>query len=204
MYWKTPKLIYKTFNNFEWHRSRYDKNIYLTFDDGPTPGITEQVLNILDKYNAKATFFCLGRNVDRHRDLFNEIISRKHEAGNHTYSHLKGWRTPAKLYIQDTELAQKYIQSRLFRPPYGRITRLQTKYIRKKFRIIMWDVLSHDYNMKIPKKMCLRKVIKSTENGSIVVFHDSIKASKNLLYVLPRFIEHFQAKGFIFKSINDY
>lgn len=202
MYWKTPIFFEKIYSNFEWHGDRSKKTIYLTFDDGPTPVITDEVLNLLDKYDAKATFFCLGRNVDRHRDLFGSIISKGHAVGNHSYSHLKGWSTPAKAYFHDANLAQKYINSKLFRPPYGRITKLQSQYIRKEFRIIMWDVLSHDYNQRIPKKMCLRNIIRCTKNGSIVVFHDSVKASGNMLYALPRYIEHFKEKGYIFESIT--
>lgn len=201
IYWNTPKFIIRFFKNLEWHYSRSSKVIYLTFDDGPTPGITNQVLDILDNYNAKATFFCIGRNVERHRDVFNEIIFKGHVIGNHTYSHLKGWKNPIKTYIQDTHLANIYINSKLFRPPYGRIKNAQIKYLLKKYRIVMWDVLSHDYDPRWPKKICLRNVLKSTRNGSIVVFHDSEKASKNMLYVLPRMLQHFSEKGYKFESI---
>ncbi len=202
IYWRTPQIIARIFKNFEWHGNRNEKVIYLTFDDGPTPDITEKVLTILKKYNAKATFFCLGRNVDRHPEIYKKIISEGHATGNHSYSHLKGWRTPAKMYIHDTNLAKKYIKSDLFRPPYGRISMLQSKYIRQQYRIVLWDVLSHDYNKRIPGKLILRFLLRFTRNGSIVVFHDSVKASKNLLYTLPRFIEHFSEKGYTFKSIT--
>ncbi|HBH48141.1 MAG TPA: polysaccharide deacetylase family protein [Bacteroidales bacterium] len=202
IYWNTPRFIIKWFSHLEWHYSRKEKTIYLTFDDGPTPGITQQVLDLLDKYNAKATFFCLGRNVDRHRDIFHEIIARGHSTGNHTYSHLKGWKSSVKAYAHDVNLASKYIPSKLFRPPYGRIRHVQTRYLSKEFRIIMWDVLSHDYNRKISQKICLKSVLKSTKNGSVVVFHDSEKASKNMLFVLPRLLEHFSKKGFTFSRIE--
>ncbi|MBN2487232.1 MAG: polysaccharide deacetylase family protein [Bacteroidales bacterium] len=202
IYWGTPRFVMRFLKNFMWHGDRNKKTIYLTFDDGPTPGITEQVLDILGRYEARATFFCLGRNADRHPGLLAQITSRGHAIGNHTYSHLKGWKTSLKTYIQDTFLARQHIESALFRPPYGRITSAQAKYIGKDYRLVMWDVLTHDYNQRIPKRMCLRNVIRSTKNGSIVVFHDSIKASGNMLYVLPRFIEHFSSKGYKFERIE--
>lgn len=202
IYWNTPKFIIKWFDHLEWHYNRSEKEIFLTFDDGPTPVITTQVLDVLDKYNAKATFFCLGRNVDRHQDIYADIIKRGHSVGNHTYSHLKGWRSNLKTYIQDIHLADRYVESNLFRPPYGRIRNVQVRYLKKFYRIIMWDVLTHDYNRRIPQKMCLRTTLNSTKNGSIVVFHDSEKASNNLLYVLPRLLEHFSQKGYKFSKIQ--
>lgn len=202
IYWNTPKFIIKWFDHLEWHYDRSEKKIFLTFDDGPTPIITTQVLDILDMYNAKATFFCLGRNVDRHIDIYKDIIGRGHSVGNHTYSHLKGWRSNLKTYIQDIHLADRYVESKLFRPPYGRIRNIQVRYLKKFYRIIMWDVLTHDYNRRIPQEMCLRTTLRSTKNGSIIVFHDSEKASRNLLYVLPKLLEHFSKKGYEFSKIQ--
>jgi peptidoglycan/xylan/chitin deacetylase (PgdA/CDA1 family) len=202
IYWATPRFIMKLFKNFVWHGNRNEKVIYLTFDDGPTPGITEKVLEILEQFGAKATFFCLGRNAERHPDLFELIKQQGHSVGNHTYSHLKGWKSLLKTYIQDTNLAQQLINSTIFRPPYGRIKRAQVKYISKQYRIIMWDVLTHDYNQSLPKKMCLRNAIRSTRNGTIIVFHDSVKASKNLFFVLPQYLEHFAGKGYKFEKIE--
>lgn len=202
IYWETPRFIIKFFKNLEWHSNRSEKIIYMTFDDGPTPDITEKVLDILDEYGAKATFFCLGRNVDRHPELFELIKQKGHSVGNHSYSHLKGWRTSLKTYIQDVNLAQFLIQSKLFRPPYGRISRAQAKYLGKLYRIIMWDVLTHDYNQRLPRKMCLRNAIRSTRNGTIIVFHDSVKASENMFFVLPRYLEHFIGKGYKFARIE--
>ena len=201
-YWKTPRLIIRFFRNLEWHYSRNEKTIYLTFDDGPTPVITDQVLDILNRFNAKATFFCLGRNVERNPGVYKRILSEGHSVGNHTYSHLRGWKTPVKSYIHDTNLASTFIDSKLFRPPYGRIRRLQVRMLSKNYRIVMWDVLSHDYNQKLPEKWCLKYIMKNTRNGSIVVFHDSQKASKNLLYTLPKYLEHFSSLGFTFKAIR--
>ena len=202
IYWGTPRFISKWLKTYTWHGNRSSKTLYLTFDDGPTPYVTEKVLNILEQYNAKATFFCLGRNVDRHRDIYTKILEAGHKTGNHTYSHLKGWNTSTKHYIQDAELAAKYIDTDLFRTPYGRIKRNQTRYLSKKYKIIMWDVLTHDYNSKIPLEITLKASIKSTKNGSIVVFHDSIKSKDNLYYLLPKYLDYFSKKGFVFKSLE--
>lgn len=201
IYWNTPRFIIKWFNHLEWHYSRSEKCIYLTFDDGPTPGVTQQVLDILKNHHAKATFFCLGRNVDRHPEIYKSIIDDGHSVGNHTYSHLKGWRTSVKTYVQDVHLAENYVKSKLFRPPYGRIRNVQVRYLRKYYRMVMWDVLTHDYNRHIPKEMILKTTLRSTKKGSIVVFHDSEKASRNLLYVLPKVLEHYTNLGYKFCSI---
>jgi len=202
IYWSTPRFIVKWFSHLEWHYSRDSKIIYLTFDDGPTPEITHKVMNLLDEYHAKGTFFCLGRNVDRHPEIYQEIVSRGHGVGNHTYSHLKGWRTGLKTYIQDIHLAESHIDSKLFRPPYGRIRNVQLRYISKLYRIVMWDVLTHDYNKHIPKELILKTTLRSTKSGSIIVFHDSVKASNNLFYILPRLLEHFSKQGYQFCKID--
>lgn len=202
IYWNTPKIIISFYTRYIWHFSRKDKAIYLSFDDGPTPGVTEKVLDILDFYNAKATFFVLGRNVERHPELIKLILERGHAVGNHTYSHLKGWKTPTKMYIHDSNLAGNFISTNLFRPPYGRITKKQAAYLLKFYKIIMWDVLTHDYNKYLPVKMILQNIIRSTKNGSIVVFHDSAKASDKMLYVLPNFLEYFKKNEYEFKKIE--
>lgn len=202
IYWGIPSVISRVFSLYKWHGSRKNKTIYLTFDDGPTPVITEKVLDILDLYSAKATFFCLGRNVDRHKSIYNKILKKGHKSGNHSYSHLKGWRTSDNIYYQDIELASKYIKSALFRPPYGQIKRKQAKYLQKHYRLIMWDVLTHDYNQNISPEAILKHSIKHTHKGSIIVFHDSQKASENLFYVLPKYLEHFSNKGYKFGCIE--
>ena len=202
---KTPVLIMKLFPELIWHfssREEEQKNrVYLTFDDGPTPEITLKILDILDSYNARATFFCLGRNAERYHDIFQEILNRNHAVGNHTYSHLKGWKTKNKEYYSDIELAGNFIKSTLFRPPYGKIKRAQLKYLRHSYRIIMWDVMSYDFKTTIGKEKCLSIVLKNVRPGSIIVFHDSPKASDNMLYALPRLIENFSAQGFSFNYI---
>ena len=202
IYWGTPRFIIRLLKKFEWHGNRSEKTIHITFDDGPTPEITDKVLDILDEYDARATFFCLGRNVDRHPELFQKIKQRGHATGNHTYSHLRGWKASLKSYIQDVNLAQQLIRSKLLRPPYGRISSAQARYLGKQYRIIMWDVLTHDYNRRLPKEMCLRNVIRGTKNGSIIVFHDSKKASETMLYILPKYLEHFSNEGYTFKRIE--
>ncbi|MFK5879289.1 MAG: polysaccharide deacetylase family protein [Flavobacteriaceae bacterium] len=211
---KTPKIIQRFFKNYVWSfsiDSSKQKTTYLTFDDGPTPEITEWILNTLNKYNAKATFFCIGKNVKSHPEIFQKIINDKHSIGNHTHNHLNGWKTNSKDFIENILLAEENLQptttnqqpsTKLFRPPYGKIKPSQAKQLIKKgYKIIMWDVLSADFDQSISKEKCLENVLKNTQNGSIIVFHDSIKAKNNLKFVLPKVLEHFQKKGYQFNSI---
>jgi peptidoglycan/xylan/chitin deacetylase (PgdA/CDA1 family) len=194
---KTPVLLMKLFPELIWHFSRRDeqnKHIYLTFDDGPTPEVTPWVLEQLHKYKAKATFFCLGRNVDRYPEIFQQILDEGHIVGNHTYSHLKGWRTKNSEYLKDIDLAGETIKSRLYRPPYGRFKKSQIREIRKDYHIVMWDVLSQDYDSGITPQKCLDNVLRNVRSGSIVVFHDSVKAKKNLYYALPALLKKFSGE----------
>lgn len=186
-----------------WDMRGAGKTIYLTFDDGPTPDITEEVLEILKDFRASGTFFCLGRNVERHPDIYNKLIRQGHSTGNHTYSHLKGWKTKNEEYYKDIELAGQHINSRLFRPPYGQIRRSQIKTLKTGYKLIMWEVMSHDYERRISGELSLRAILKYTREGSIVVFHDSVKAIKKLQYILPRFLEHFSEKGYKFEGIRE-
>ncbi|MFC7357882.1 polysaccharide deacetylase family protein [Jejudonia soesokkakensis] len=184
MRWMYPKRI--------WAFSRSEPKIYLTFDDGPIPEVTPWVLDLLKEYNAKATFFCIGENVQKHPEIYNRIIAEGHSVGNHTFHHLNGWKTNTSTYIEDVSKAAEYIDSKLFRPPYGRITSNQAKQLKKKgYRIIMWDVLSYDFEASVSEEKCLHNVLNNIENGSIVVFHDSVKAEKNLRYVLPKVLNIF-------------
>lgn len=180
-----------------------DKSLYLTFDDGPVPEVTPEVLSILAKYDAKATFFCVGDNVRKHPDLFKAISDAGHAVGNHSYSHLNGSKTNDYDWYADIEKCDSLINSKLFRPPYGRISWKQVKYLRKKYKIIMWSVLTGDYNHGLTKEMVLDIAVKYSKDGSILVFHDSIKASERMFYALPKVIEHFTAKGYSFNIIND-
>lgn len=206
---KVPKIIKLFFFNQVWNIPNTENTIYLTFDDGPTPEITERVLEILDKHHIKATFFCIGDNVRKHPEIVQKIISKQHSLGNHTYSHLKGWKTKTKTYISNTEACEiklnslfKIRNSKLFRPPYGKITPWQSYKLRKLgYKIIMWDVLSKDYDASISAEKCYENVIKNVSSGSIIVYHDSNKAKENILNSLEKAIETLKNKGFNFEKI---
>lgn len=184
-----------------WDCSGNGRTLYLTFDDGPTPAVTDEVLSILKTYQAKATFFCLGRNAERHPDILARVINDGHTVGNHTYSHLRGWKHEVKTYLSDVELASLFIKSSLFRPPYGQIRRGQLHQLKSKYKIVLWDVMSHDYENRISKERSLKSVTKYAKEGSIVVFHDSVKAWEKLKFILPATLKFFKEKGYSFKSI---
>jgi peptidoglycan/xylan/chitin deacetylase (PgdA/CDA1 family) len=200
-YWHISNWLKRIYPDVIWDRNGTGKKLYLTFDDGPTPAVTNEILDLLDKFNAKATFFCLGRNVERHPEIYSEIIKRGHKTGNHTYSHLKGWETKNKEYFQDIELASQFIESNLFRPPYGRIKRAQIKFLKKKYSIVLWNVMSHDYEKLWSKERCLRAVLRYADEGSIIVFHDSEKAVEKVRFILPILLKTFSDKGFSFKKL---
>jgi peptidoglycan-N-acetylglucosamine deacetylase len=202
---KTPKWVKKLFGASLWDMPETGKSIYLTFDDGPHPLITPFVLDELKKYNAKATFFCIGKNVQENPDVYKRILNEGHAVGNHTYSHLDGWKTGNAKYLADVLKAKKYIDSDLFRPPYGRITRKQRKglfVMNRPMKNIMWGVLSGDFDKRITAEKCCVNVIKNVENGSVVVFHDSAKAKEKMQYALPVILLHFSEKGYSFKKIE--
>jgi len=200
---KTPLVVKKLFPNYIWDILASQKEIYLTFDDGPTPDITNWTLNLLKEYNAKATFFCVGENIKKHPEIFQKIIDQGHMIGNHTQNHVKGWKTTTQEYLNNIEEASKLISTKLFRPPYGQITPKQGKeLISLGYHIVMWNVLSIDWDSSVSKETCLNNVISNTQSGSIIVFHDSKKASKNMQYTLPKVLEHFSNKGYVFKSIK--
>lgn len=198
---KSPKIVKKYYSSFIWDLPNNENKIYLTFDDGPTPEITNHVLNILKEYKIKATFFCVGNNVKRYPELFNKIKAEGHSFGNHTYNHSNGWKNDDSTYIKDVEKCEKAFESKLFRPPYGKIKKSQAKMITQDHKIIMWDVLSGDFDIKTPPEKCLENVIENVKSGSIVVFHDSVKAFANLQYTLPKAIEYLLKKGFVFDKI---
>ncbi|HOY31569.1 MAG TPA: polysaccharide deacetylase family protein [Bacteroidales bacterium] len=199
---KTPFLLSKLYRpNDLWCIEGEGDDIYVTFDDGPVPEVTPWVLEQLDKYNAKATFFCVGDNVRKNKDIFSEIKKRGHSIGNHTFNHLNGWKSNRIDYVFNILKCRKHFHTDLFRPPYGKISFIQRNLIKKHFKLIYWTVLSGDFDPAITPETCLEKTISSTKKGSIVVFHDSIKAQKNLKAVLPGFLDHFHRKGYYFKAI---
>lgn len=206
LYWvKTNKLIKTLFSKWIWDIPSTKKVVYLTFDDGPTPEVTSWVLDELNKYNFKATFFCIGDNIRKYPVIFKKIISEGHAVGNHTFNHLNGWKTSTQNYIDNTELCQEIIDknmqynsdSKIFRPPYGKIKKAQSRALLKMgYKIIMWDVLSADFDGKITNEECLNNVIMNLQPGSIIVFHDSIKAFEKLKYVLPATLQYLQDNNY--------
>ncbi len=187
-----------------WHKSRKEKFVYFTFDDGPIPVVTPFVLNTLKKYNCKATFFCIGDNIAKHPSILSDVIADGHTVGNHTYNHLNGWNSSNKNYIENVLKGSKLTSTRIFRPPYGRIKKSQIKEIKKQSpstEVIMWDVLSGDFDKRISKEQCVRNVLKHCKNGSIIVFHDSLKAFERLEYALPKVLENLSKKGFEFRTL---
>jgi peptidoglycan-N-acetylglucosamine deacetylase len=201
---KTPSLLKKLYPQLTWDMPTGNRCIYLTFDDGPIPIVTPFVLNILQQYNAKATFFCIGDNVSKHPDEFEQVKNGGHAIGNHTYNHLKGWDTDDKTYLQNFLVADEQLHTNLFRPPYGRIKRSQIKLLKQlkpDLNIIMWDTLSGDFDINLQPEKCLQNVLKYTTDGSIVVFHDSIKAFGRLQYVLPKAMEYWSKGGYHFCAL---
>lgn len=211
LYWvKTGRIIKQLFNGFVWDLPATEKIAYLTFDDGPTPEVTDFVLAVLAENKIKATFFCIGNNIEKHPDIFQRVIDAGHTIGNHTYNHLNGWKTDVEAYMQNIAQCENSIICRhshfslnkLFRPPYGKIKASQARVLRNKgYRIVMWDVLSADFDQTITPEQCLQNVVRNVKPGSIIIFHDSIKAETNLRYALPRAITVLKEKGYSFEAI---
>lgn len=208
---KTPIVAKKAFPNFIWHVDTTEKELYLTFDDGPTPDITDWTLNILKEFSAEATFFCIGSNIEKYPDIFRRIINEGHSIGNHTQHHVKGWKTLRRDYLADIHEAENAIQNhskliqerKLFRPPYGQIKPKQGRaLIKLGYDVVMWDVLSFDWDQNVSAEQCLTNVLSKSQPGSIIVFHDSIKASKNMMKTLPAVLEEFSNRGFTFKALR--
>jgi peptidoglycan/xylan/chitin deacetylase (PgdA/CDA1 family) len=204
---KTPWIIKKLFPSLQWDVNSSDNVLYLTFDDGPHAVATPFVLDELKKYDAKATFFCIGKNVVAQPGIYKRIILEGHRTANHTYSHLNGWKVSNQKYFDDIIEAAQYIDSNLFRPPYGRMTPFQVKLLLNyklstaPAKIIMWDILSGDFDPGISPQQCAGRVIKKARPGSIIVFHDSEKAFERLKYALPRVLSYFYEKGYRFSSL---
>ncbi len=201
---KTPFLLKKLYPECVWEIETSEKVLYFTFDDGPHPEVTQFVLEELKKYNALATFFCIGDNVKKNFEVYKRVIERGHQVANHTFNHLDGWKTKDVDYLENIAMAAEIIDSKLFRPPYGRITKFQLKALKgARFNLttIMWSVLSGDFDEKLSGESCYLNVINNVKAGSIIVFHDSLKAFTRLQYALPRLLEYFSLKGYQFKSI---
>lgn len=214
-YWiKTNAFVKKIFSNYIWSIPNSENKIYLTFDDGPTPEITEWVLEELKKYKVKATFFCIGNNIEKYPNIFEKVINGGHAVGNHTFNHLNGWETSTEKYLknsgqwseisnQSSDFKLPASNSPLFRPPYGKIKLAQSRKLRQLgYKIIMWDVLSADFDTTITPEKCLENVLKNVESGSIIVFHDSVKAFPNLKYTLPKALKYWTEKGFVCDTIK--
>jgi peptidoglycan-N-acetylglucosamine deacetylase len=198
--WWVRNLLYP---DYLWRMPTGEKKIYLTFDDGPHPEATLFALDQLKKNRAKATFFCIGKNVVEYPDIYKRILLEGHAAGNHTHNHLNGWKCKDAAYFENIVTANRYVDSRLFRPPYGRITRFQAKYAREKLglKIVMWSVLSGDFDVNNTPEKCWKNVKKYTQNGSIIVFHDSSKALERMAFALPKALEYFTEMGYIFEKL---
>ena len=215
---KTNYFIKNIFPNYVWDIPNNENKVFLTFDDGPIPEITEWTLEQLKKYDAKATFFCIGNNIEKHPEIFNNIITQGHAIGNHTFNHLNGWKNSTEDYIENVKLCQSQITNpkshpsdselaqqilNLFRPPYGKIKPSQSRILRKLgYKIIMWDILSYDFDQTITPEKCLDNVLKNIVNGSIIVFHDNVKAEQNLKYALPKTLAFLKEKGFLCAKID--
>lgn len=205
---KTPFFLPLLYPALTWKIPTDEKKLYLTFDDGPVTGPTEFVLDQLSRVSIRATFFCIGDNIQKYPEIFKRISADGHAVGNHTMNHVNGWKTSSGKYVADVKEfdrvaaeAGQHQPARLFRPPYGRITRRQIKEL-STYRIIMWDVLSQDYNHNLTPEQCLRRTIQACSPGSIIVFHDSYKSQKNMEYAIPRLIDHFGDKGYRFHGIE--
>lgn len=203
---KTPWLLKKVFSSFHWSINTGEKNLYLTFDDGPHPTVTSFVLEELRKYGAKATFFCLGKNVVAFPNVYKRILEEGHSVGNHTHNHLNGWKTKNRAYFEDIIKASRYIDSPLFRPPYGRIRPSQSKKLssvlkKQNTKVVMWDVLSGDFDLNISPEYCAANVLRTSRPGSIIVFHDSSKAFPRVKYALPKTLQYFGEQGYSFRSL---
>jgi len=207
-FYRTPGILRLLSKQLHWKMPVEEKELFLTFDDGPVPGLTEFVLQQLNKYNAEATFFCVGDNIRKYPDIYNSILDHGHETGNHTYNHLRAWSTDQEHYLLNVKKCQEIIDKHgdkkarpLMRPPHGHITRKLISELKHQYKIVMWDVLTYDFDAKHSPEAGLKKSIRKTRPGSIVVFHDNYKAESKLKFMLPRYLAHFNELGYKFKKL---
>ena len=201
-YWvKTPTIFKRLFPKIVWNFSEKEQKVFLTFDDGPSTNVTDSILTILEQEKVRATFFCIGKNVKKNPELANKILKKGHSIGNHSMTHVNGWRTRKNSYLRNINEASEYINSNLFRPPFGRFNLYSLDQILKKYKLVMWDVLSGDFDEKIEEKAVINNVIKNVANGSIIVFHDNNKSKEKTLSALIKTIKKLKEKGFSFEAI---
>jgi len=200
---RTPQFIQNLFPNYTWRIPTKEKVVYFTFDDGPIPEVTPWVLEQLSAYDAKATFFCVGENIQTYPEVFQQVVNAGHAIGNHTFNHLNGWANDNIEYFHNIRHCANQMDSILFRPPYGRLKPKQARFLQRHYRIVMWDVLSGDFDPKLSPEQCLNNVINNVRPGSIVVFHDSLKAEDKLSYVLPKALEYFTNQGYRFEQLDE-
>lgn len=203
MFFKTPGIVRRFYSKATWIKPSVEKRkktVYLTFDDGPTPEITDWVLDLLSKEEIFATFFCVGKNIEEHPNLFEKIQKDNHTVGNHTFSHLNGWKCRKQDYFADVEKCNQFLKRKIFRPPYGKMTPAQFNFLRKNYEIIFWDIITYDYKQNLNIEQSLKYIKQNTRDGSVIVFHDSVKAYSNLKQLLPLTISFLKDKGFEFSK----
>ncbi|MBL4654488.1 MAG: polysaccharide deacetylase family protein [Bacteroidia bacterium] len=198
---KTPSIFKKLFPSLIWDIPTTEKELYITFDDGPTPELTFWIMEELKKHDAQATFFCVGNNVCNHPEVYGRLFTSNHAVGNHTFNHLNGWKTKNKDYFRNIQQCKEFVPSKLFRPPYGKLKFSQISALKDFYKIIMWDVLSGDFDKNVSKEQCLKNSLNHIKPGSIIVFHDNERFTEKIKYVLPKFLKHFSEKGYSFLSL---
>lgn len=203
MFIEQPPTAFRIFfPNAAWRIPQKEKTVYLTFDDGPIPEVTPWVLEILEKYGVKATFFCVGDNVRKHPEVFKQVVDAGHKVGNHSFNHIQGFKYSTRRYLENIEKADALIHSELYRPPHGQLYIRQQLKLKRKYQIVMWDVVTRDYNKELSGDFVLSIVKKKVRNGSIIVFHDSLKAEKNMKYAMPKAIEWLLQEGYRFEVLS--
>lgn len=198
-----PRWVRWFYPHVWWRKDAHQKTLYVTFDDGPTPQTTPWILDQLDILGIKATFFCIGANAEKHPELLQEIKDRGHAIGLHGYNHVRGLYKNSDIYLADIERGAQFIDTKLFRPPHGRITPKQANILAKKYTVVLWDVITRDYDASLKPEQVEKIALKYTRNGSIIVFHDSLKAQKNMQYAFPRAVKQWLSEGYTFATLND-